>query len=85
MARADRKTRREERRRRRQMRVEGRKQLMAIAAEVYEEGDDSVELIEKITERLESDFAEDRPFLAFLLELLETFGPLLIKLLMGFA
>lgn len=25
----------------------------------------------------------DRPFLAFLLELLETFGPLLIKILTG--
>lgn len=80
--REDRRERREERRERRRARLQGRARLMGIAAQVYEPGDDVEELKLKIAEVLEAE-EDDRPWLAFLLELLEILAPILIKVLIG--
>jgi hypothetical protein len=68
---------REERKERRRQRVEARKKLFRIGLDVYEDGDTVDDLRDKITERLEGENL-DRPFLAFLLKMLELILPLLL-------
>ena len=75
---------REGRKKRRAERTRGRKRLMRIAEEVYEEGDTQEDLREKISAVLEDgDVGGDRPFMDFLMALLEQLLPLLIQMFLG--
>ena len=72
------------RRRHRDSKLEARATLMALAAEVYEEGDTPAQLKRKMKAEIQAS-DEPRPFMRLLLQLLEAFLPFLIKLLSGAA
>lgn len=69
-------------RRERRQETDGRRTLFAIAAEVYEDGDTEADLRSKMTQVLE-ETGESRPFLMFLMKLMEMLLPLLLKGLAG--
>lgn len=58
--------------------VDARRGLFALASEVYEDGDTQDELHAKMKERITED-GGTRPFMAFLMKLLEMLIPLLFK------
>lgn len=72
------------RRRNRRKETEGRATLMEVAAGVYEDGDTKATLKAKMVEAIQAS-GEDRPFLAFLMKILDALLPLLLKLLAGAA
>lgn len=69
-------------RERRQQRLQARKQLMQVAMDVYEDGDDAQELKLKVEQRI-AKTVPDKPWAAFLMKIFEQLLPLLLRLLTG--
>lgn len=76
--------RRAEAKKKRQQRQKGRKVIFGLIVEHYEDGDDFEALEEKIEPVIRELAIGDGSWLTFLLNLLKEWGPVILKMLMGF-